>query len=78
MNVFQIEAFNRKLAQWVSVGTSFTGDLELAKAAFRRYSYESNGFIRVILVKAPEGSNVVYGSVSENPVQAAEDSILSE
>lgn len=78
MNIFQVEAFNRKLAQWVTIGTGFSGGMSAARTAFRRYSAESSGFVRVVLLGAAEGSNVVYGSASENPVQAALDSASSE
>lgn len=75
---YQLDAFNTKLAQWVRIG-SFTGvSLSTARDIYRSHAGDSNGHVRLILLDAPEGANVVYGSASENPVQAAKDSAQSE
>lgn len=72
MNTYLIQAFNRKLGKWVRVAR-VTADPSSARDAYRRYSSEGKGFARLLLAGAPEGANVVYGSSSEDPYQAAID-----
>ena len=76
--VYEVQAFNTKLAAWVRIG-SFTGvTLATAKAIWQGHARESYGHVRLILVDAPTDSNVVFGSASENPVKAALDAARSE
>jgi hypothetical protein len=72
MNVYVVQAFNRKLGKWVRVA-QVTGTPVEVRDAYRRYAAHSNGYTRALLAGAPEGANVVYGSASEDPHQAAID-----
>lgn len=72
--MFQLQTFAPDALRWINFGEAFNGTVSEARDIYREWQRYSDKHIRLILASSPEGANVIFGSSSNNPIQARIDS----
>lgn len=70
---FALQAYNETRGAWETVGHDRNADMAAIRDQWRNAAQDTGAYVRVLLVGAPADANVVFGSASDNPVQAAAD-----
>lgn len=71
--MFQLQAFAPHTLRWMNIEAPFNGTVSEARDIYREWMRFSTNDIRLILASSPEGQNVIFGSASNNPIQARLD-----